>query len=165
MVMPVQVVNRRMPERPCILIVEARFYDDIANQLIEGAVQPLEAAGFSYERLEVPGVFEVPAAIRMAIHSSEAGTTENIYAGFLALGCVIRGETSHYDYVCGESARALMELAINFSLAVGFGILTCENMEQAKKRADINQKNKGGEAAHACLRMIEVRHHFRLDQI
>ena len=130
-----------MPKRPRILIVEARFYEDIADGLVEGAIQSLEAAGFSYERLEVPGVFEVPAAIRMAIRSLETGSNPNIYAGYLALGCVIRGETSHYDYVCGESARALMDLATNFSLAIGFGILTCENMEQARMRADINQKN------------------------
>ena len=117
-----------------------------------------------YERIEVPGVFEVPAAIRMAICSLEAGYSRKIYAGFLALGCVIRGETSHYDYVCRESARALMDLATNSSVAMGFGILTCENMQQARVRADINQKNKGGEAARACLRMIDVKRHFRLNQ-
>ena len=153
-----------MPERSCILIVEARFYESIADQLIEGAIESLEKAGYLYERLEVPGVFEVPATIRMAIRSLETGYSPNVYAGFLALGCVIRGETSHYDYVCRESARALMDLATNSSVAMGFGILTCENMEQARMRADINQKNKGGEAARACLRMIEVRRHFRLYQ-
>ena len=151
-----------MPERPCILIVEARFYESIADQLIEGAIESLENAGYLYERLEVPGVFEVPAAIHMAIRSLETGDSPNIYAGFLALGCVIRGETSHYDYVCSESAHALMDMATNSSIALGFGILTCENMEQARMRADINHKNKGGEAARACLRMIEVRRHFRL---
>ena len=153
-----------MPERPCILIVEARFYESIAGQLIEGAIESLEKAGYLYERIEVPGVFEVPAAIRMAICSLEAGCSPKIYAGFLALGCVIRGETSHYDYVCRESARALMDLATNSSVAMGFGILTCENMQQARVRADINQKNKGGEAARACLRMIDVKRHFRLNQ-
>ena len=153
-----------MPERPSILIVEARFYESIADQLIEGAIKSLDKAGYLYERLEVPGVFEVPAAIRMAICSLETGYTPNVYAGLLALGCVIRGETSHYDYVCRESARALMDLATNNSLAMGFGILTCENMEQARVRANIHEKNKGGEAALACLRMIEVKRHFRLFQ-
>ena len=153
-----------MPERPCILIVEARFYESIADQLIEGAIDSLEKAGYLYERIKVPGVFEIPPAIRMAMRSVETGHSPDVYAGFLALGCVIRGETSHYDYVCHESARALMDLATNNSVAMGFGILTCEDMEQARVRADINQKNKGGEAAHACLRMIEVRHHFRLYQ-
>ena len=153
-----------MPERPCILIVEARFYESIADQLVEGAIESLEKAGYFYERIEVPGVFEVPAAIRMAICSLEAGYSRKIYAGFLALGCVIRGETSHYDYVCRESARALMDLATISCVAMGFGILTCENMQQARVRADINQKNKGGEAARACLRMIDVKRHFRLNQ-
>ena len=153
-----------MPERPSILIVESRFYESIADQLIEGAIESLEKAGYLYERIEVPGVFEIPAAIRMAICSLEAGYRPKIYAGFLALGCVIRGETSHYDYVCRESARALMDLATNSSVAMGFGILTCETMQQARVRADINQKNKGGEAARACLRMIDVKRHFRLNQ-
>ena len=153
-----------MPERPCILIVEARFYESIADQLVEGAIESLEKAGYLYERIEVPGVFEIPAAIRMALCSLETGYCPNVYTGFLALGCVIRGETSHYDYVCRESARALMDLATNNSLAMGFGILTCENMEQARVRANIHEKNKGGEAALACLRMIEVKRHFRLFQ-
>ena len=153
-----------MSERPCVLIVEARFYADIADSLAEGAIDALEAAGFDHERLEVPGVFEVPGAIRMALRSMEFHSGSKSYAGFLALGCVIRGETSHYDYVCGESSRALMDLSMEYSVALGFGILTCENMEQARVRADINAKNKGGEAATACLRMMDVKRHFRLIQ-
>lgn len=153
-----------MNARPCVLIVEARFYADIADSLVDGAVQTLEAAGFDHERLEVPGVFEVPGAIRMALRSMEFHSGSKSYSGFLALGCVIRGETSHYDYVCGESSRALMDLSTEYSVALGFGILTCETMEQARARADVNAKNKGGEAAAACLRMMEVKRHFRLIQ-
>jgi 6,7-dimethyl-8-ribityllumazine synthase len=151
-----------MTQKPSVLIVEARFYTEIADGLAEGATRALDAAGYDFERLEVPGVFEVPAAIRMALKSMATHSSTNTFAGFVALGCVIRGETSHYDYVCSESSRALMDLTTEYSIALGFGILTCENMEQARVRADVNAKNKGGEAAEACLRMIEVQRHFRL---
>ncbi|MBT6094423.1 MAG: 6,7-dimethyl-8-ribityllumazine synthase [Rhodospirillaceae bacterium] len=153
-----------MPAKPCILIVEARYYGDIADGLAAGAINALEAADFDHERLEVPGVFEIPAAIRMAIRSMEFHSGSKSYAGFIALGCVIRGETSHYDYVCGESSRALMDLTTEYSVALGFGVLTCENSEQARVRADINAKNKGGEAAEACMHMMDVKRHFRLTQ-
>ncbi len=151
-----------MTSKPTILIVEARFYTEIADSLADGAIAAIEAAGFEYERLAVPGVFEVPAAIRMALRSLEIHSISRTYAGFVALGCVIRGETSHYDYVCGESSRALMNLTTDYNIALGFGILTCENADQARVRADVNAKNKGGEAAQACLRMIDVQRHFRL---
>jgi len=153
-----------MTERPCVLIVEARFYPGIADELVNGASATLDAAGFDHERIEVPGVFEIPAAIRMALRSMEFHSGSNSYAGFIALGCVIRGETDHYDHVCRESSRALMDLATEYALAFGLGVLTCENMEQAQVRADNNGKNKGGVAAEACLRMMEVKRHFRLIQ-
>ncbi|MEK9754002.1 MAG: 6,7-dimethyl-8-ribityllumazine synthase [Rhodospirillaceae bacterium] len=153
-----------MAAKPTILIVEARFYTEIADSLAEGAIRALDAAGFENERLAVPGVFEVPAAIRMALRSMEIHSSSRSYAGFIALGCVIRGETSHYDYVCSESSRAIMDLTTTHNVAIGFGILTCENGEQAWARADVNHKNKGGEAAEACLWMIEVQRHFRLVQ-
>ena len=153
-----------MADRPRVLIVEARFYEDIANQLVDGAAQVLEDAGFDHERLEVPGVFEVPAAIRMAMKSMEFHSGPSTYAGFIAMGCVIRGETDHYDHVCREASRACMNLATEYAVAFGFGILTCENMEQAQARADVSRKNKGGEVAQACLRMMDVKRHFRLIQ-
>ena len=153
-----------MTTKPTILIVEARFYTEIADQLADGAIKALDAAGYEHERLAVPGVFEVPAAIRMALRSMEIHSSSRSYAGFIALGCVIRGETSHYDYVCSESSRALMDLTTDYNVALGFGILTGENGEQARVRADVNRKNKGGEAAQACLRMIDVQRHFRLVQ-
>lgn len=136
-----------------ILIVESRYYPAIADGLISGALPLVEDAGFTVERLEVPGVFEIPAAIR---HAARGGR----YAGYLAFGCVIRGETSHYDHICNESSRAIMDLTMNDGLALGFGILTCENMTQAEVRADPAQKNKGAEAARACLAMIEVKTRF-----
>ena len=135
-----------------VLIVEARFYEDLADELYKGAVNYLNAKGVTHERISVPGAFEIPGAIKFA--------SKGKFHGFIALGAVIRGETSHYDYVCGESARGLNDLAIKDGLAIGYGILTTENMEQAKVRADINQGDKGRMAAEACLTMIEIKNKY-----
>ena len=151
-----------MTEHARILIVEARFYSDIADQLVAGAASALDGTSFKYERLAVPGVFELPAAIRMALRSMELDSSSHPYAGFIAFGCVIRGETDHYDHVCRESSRALMDLATKYTIALGFGVLTCENRAQAEARAAVDGKNKGGEAARACLQMINVKRHFQL---
>ena len=153
-----------MVDRPCVLIVEARFYGEIADQLVRGATAALDEAGIDHERLAVPGVFELPAAIRMALRSMEFHSGSHTYAGFLALGCVIRGETDHYDHVCRESSRALMDLSTDYAIALGFGVLTCDTLEQARVRADVSARNKGGEAAKACLVMMDVKRHFRLIQ-
>ena len=133
-----------------ILVVEAEFYRDIADELAGGAVAALESAGVGYERVAVPGALEIPAAIRYAIDS-------RAYDGYVALGCVIRGETSHYDVVAGESARALMDLTLQHQVAIGNGILTVENREQAMVRADRGQKDKGGDAARACLALVSLK--------
>lgn len=151
-----------MSEIPTILIVEGRFYDDIADELVRGATAVLDEAGIGYERMPVPGAFEVPQAIRFAIRSMEIGSAMNRYAGFIGFGCVIRGETSHYDYVCQESSRALMDLVMKYSIALGYGILTVENREQAWARASVDDKNKGGDVAGACLRMMDLKKQFRL---
>lgn len=151
------------PSKPRILVVEARFYEEIADELFAGAEEALQEAGASVERLQVPGAFEIPAAISMAIAAADVGQRE-AFDGFVALGCVIRGETSHYDYVCGESARGLQELATGDLAAIGYGILTVENADQAWARADRKRKNKGRDAAEACLRMIELRRHFGLHE-
>jgi 6,7-dimethyl-8-ribityllumazine synthase len=145
-----------------LLIVEARFYEEIADELAAGAIEAIEAAGYGYDRITVPGAFEIPAAIRYAIAAQQMGTADFRYAGFVALGCVIRGETSHYDYVCGESARGLMNLTTEYSIALGYGILTCENGDQAWARADRKRKNKGADAANACLAMLKLKKDFRL---
>ena len=145
-----------MTERPHILIVEARFYDDLADELVAGAVSEIEAAGASFERIAVPGAFEIPGAIRMAMESGA-------YDGYVALGCVIRGETTHYDYVCGESARGLNELAITHGVAIGYGILTTENRDQAWARAARDKGDKGAHAAQACLAMVGLRERFCKD--
>lgn len=153
-----------MTENPCVLIVEARFYRDIADHLFKGAVAVLDEAGIGHERMVVPGVFEVPAAIRFAIRAMEIHSATRNYAGFIALGAVIRGETDHYDHICREASRALMDISVHQSVALGFGILTCENMEQAEKRADVAHGNKGADAAEACLRMMELKKDLRLAQ-
>lgn len=136
-----------------ILVVAARYYADVVDALIAGAKAAIEAAGAECEVIEIPGAFEAPAAIAFAAQTA-------IYDGYVALGCVIRGETSHYDYVCGESARGLMDLSIQDGLPIGYGILTVENAAQAKERADPARRDKGGEAARACLAMLALRNRF-----
>ena len=150
-----------MPDSPHVMIVEAPYYAHVAEELARGAIQALEAGGASYERFTVPGAFEIPAAIRIAIEA-RGHDMKRRFDGYVALGCVIRGETTHYDYVCEESARGLQDLALQYGVAIGFGILTVENEAQALARAKVDRKNKGGEAARACLAMIELRHQFGL---
>jgi 6,7-dimethyl-8-ribityllumazine synthase len=145
---------------PHVLIIEARFYDDIADELLRGAVGALERAGATYERVTVPGALEIPAALSMALEAVEAGSVE--YDGYVALGCVIRGDTTHYETVAGESARGLMDLAMDEAIALGNGILTVENDEQAWARARVDGANKGGTAAETALRMIALRARFNL---
>lgn len=135
-----------MTETSRILIVAGDFYTDIADALIDGATIALETCDIDVMR--VPGAFEIPGVIAMAARSDAP------YDGYIGLGCVIRGETSHYDYVCGESARGLMELSLE-GHAIGNGILTVENREQALVRAI--KKNKGRDAAQACLAMIAAK--------
>lgn len=145
-----------MTAAPKLLIIEARFYEDIADALVEGAQKALEAAGASYDRISVPGVLEIPAALSMVLTSMESDEGE-FYDGFILLGCVIRGETSHYDIVANESARVIMDLVVDADLALGNGILTVENSDQAWARARVSEKNKGGAAAEAALAMIKLR--------
>ncbi|MEZ2220924.1 6,7-dimethyl-8-ribityllumazine synthase [Rhizobium sp. RCC_161_2] len=138
-----------------ILIVEARFYDDMADALLDGAKAALAEAGATYDIVTVPGALEIPAAIAMALDGADNGGTE--YQGYVALGMVIRGETYHFDIVANESSRALMDLAVSESLAIGNGILTVENDDQAWARARRSDKDKGGFAARAALTMIALK--------
>jgi 6,7-dimethyl-8-ribityllumazine synthase len=149
-------------ERPHILIVEARYYEDVGEELLAGAVDSLTRAGCSYEIVRVPGAFEIPAAVKISVRSLDFYAGRQRPDGYVALGCVIRGETTHYDYVCQESARKLQDVATDHCLALGYGILTCETHAQAMARADRQRKNKGGEAAGACLQMLDVKKRFRL---
>ena len=131
-------------------IIVANFYQDIADELVLGAVEALKKSSHTHDIIVVPGAFEIPATIAIALHSGK-------FEGFVALGCVIRGETSHYDYVCGESARGINQLAIEKLAAIGYGILTVETMEQAWVRAAVTQGNKGADAVNACLRLLEIK--------
>ncbi|MEI9891499.1 MAG: 6,7-dimethyl-8-ribityllumazine synthase [Caulobacteraceae bacterium] len=139
-----------------ILIVEARFYSAISDALLAGASDALSAYGAEFDVVTVPGAFELPAAIALADEGGKrpAGVR---YDGYIALGCVIRGETTHYDYVCGESARGLMDLSVQKGLPIGYGVLTVEDEDQAWARARVSQGDKGGFAARACLDMIALR--------
>lgn len=134
------------------LIVEARFYEQYNDWLIEGAQAPLSAAGHSHETIAVPGALEIPAAVALAAESGR-------YDGFVAIGVVIRGETYHFEIVAGESARGLLTLTMD-GLAIGNGILTVANGEQAAVRARPDQKDKGGEAAKAAIALFEIGQKF-----
>ena len=129
-----------------LLILEARFYGDICDELAKGAIAAIEKAGARWERVAVPGALELPGAIALAASSGR-------FDGFVALGCVLRGETTHYDIVANESARGIMELTLD-GLCIGNGILTCETEAQAWARARVNEMDKGGGAAEAAMAMV-----------
>lgn len=139
--------------KPRVLIVEAPYYREISEETRRGAIKALEARGATWDRIQVPGVLEIPAGVMYAARNGN----EEKYDGFVALGCVIRGETTHYETVANESARALMDLSIEHRLAIGNGILTVENEDQAWARAKVDELDKGGWAANACLDMIELK--------
>ena len=139
-----------MTER--VLVLDSRFYGDIADQLVAGAAAALDAAPEAprHERISVPGAFELPAALAMAIRSGR-------YDGFVALGCVIQGETSHYEHVCTACAGGLATLSARHGVALGFGVITAETRDQAWERASVDRRNCGAAAARACLAMMAVR--------
>ena len=141
----------RFEDAPTLLLVAAPFYRGIADMLIAGASAAAEAAGASHELIEVPGALEIPTAIRLA---------EGRYDAFVALGCVIRGETTHYETVCNDSSRALALLGIDRALCIGNGILTVETQAQAEVRADPAGMNKGGGAAEAALHLLALKRRF-----
>lgn len=138
-----------------ILIIEARFYQAVADELAAGAIAELDAHGIPYDRVAVPGALEIPQAL-----SSAAPLFEDVYVGAIALGCVIRGDTAHYDIVCNNANHWLMEVAITSMIPVGNAILTVETMEQALERARGGRAGKGGDAARACLRLVEIERAF-----
>jgi 6,7-dimethyl-8-ribityllumazine synthase len=138
-----------------VLIVEARFYDDIQDALLEGALAELKAAGVTHDIITVPGSLEVPSAIAIALDAAEKSGKP--YDAVIALGCVIRGDTIHFEIVSMESSRALMDLAVSRKLPLGNGILTVNTGEQAWARARASELNKGGDAARAALAMLRVK--------
>jgi 6,7-dimethyl-8-ribityllumazine synthase len=137
------------------LIVEARFYDDIQDALLEGALAELKAAGVGHDVITVPGSLEIPAAIAIAVDAAAAAGKP--YDAVIALGCVIRGDTIHFEIVSMESSRALMDMAVLRKLPLGNGILTVNTEEQAWARARASESNKGGDAARAALAMLRIK--------
>ena len=137
------------------LIVEARFYDDLQDALLDGAVAELKAAGLTHDVITVPGALEIPAAVAIAIDAAAANARP--YDAVIALGCVIRGDTIHFEIVSQESSRALMDLAVARKLPLGNGILTVNTEAQAWARARASELNKGGDAARAALAMLRIK--------
>ncbi|MET3589660.1 6,7-dimethyl-8-ribityllumazine synthase [Bartonella silvatica] len=146
---------KEIHKKPHILIVEARFYDGISDALLAGAANVLQNAEVSYDIVTVPGALEIPGAIAFAEKNNKV-----FYDGYVALGCVIRGETYHFEIVANDSCRALMDLTVHKCLAIGNGILTVEDAKQAWARAKQDEKNKGGFAAEAVLCMIALKKRF-----
>ena len=136
-----------------ILIIQSRFYPDISDEIFKGAKLILRKKKIKFDSVSVPGSLEIPSALNFSIHRSR-------YDGYIVLGCIIRGKTSHYDLVCQESIRGIMDLVSKHKLPLGFGIITAENKKQALERASIKKGNKGGEAAETCLQMIRIRNSF-----
>jgi 6,7-dimethyl-8-ribityllumazine synthase len=154
--MAVKKRSAKKRESVHMLIVESRFYDHISDELLGGATRVLDGAGARYDRVTVPGTLEIPAAI--AISMDAARRRRAPYDGVVALGCVIRGETHHFETVANESARALMDLSVKERLPIGNGILTVENEAQAHARARAEEGNKGGQAARAALMLVALKH-------
>lgn len=146
-----------------ILIIEGRFYDHICDALLQGATAELEAAGAAYDVVTVPGALEIPQVLSLAVSAGLIPATAPTawYSGAIALGCVIRGETSHYDIVCNNANHWLMDVAIRHNVPVGNGILTVDTEAQALERAKGGRDGKGGAAARACLQLIEIARQFQ----
>ena len=140
-----------MGDVPHLLVIDAPYYTHISEELMQGVEAVLNNAGATFDYVTVPGVLEIPAALSFAVKSGKK------YDGYVVVGCVIRGETTHYEIVSNESARALMDLAVEHELALGNGIQTVETEEQAIARARVSEKNKGGGAAEAALAMIALK--------
>lgn len=146
------------PLRAHVLIIEARFYTGIADMLAEGAIAECEARGVTYQRISVPGALEIPQVLAAAAEARNARRTP--FDGAIALGCVIRGETGHYDIVVNNANHWLMDVAVNSNVPVGNGILTVDTEAQAIARAEGGRKGKGGDAARACLALVEIKRAF-----
>ncbi len=145
-----------------VLIIEARFYDHIADGLLEGVVTELAKNNVDYRVVTVPGILELPAAIGFYARAQEQGMIEDRYDGYVVLGCAIRGETDHYHHVSQEAFRGVQEMALKHCLAVGNGTLTVHDERQALDRCMPERKNLGGQAARACLRMMAIKRELSL---
>lgn len=145
-----------------VLIIEARFYEDVGDELAAGAIAELEAAGTAHTRVAVPGALEIPQVLAQALGAGVSfDGRDGGYVGVVALGCVIRGETAHYDIVCNNANHWLMEIALKHDIPLGNAILTVDTMDQALARARGGRDGKGGDAVRACLRLVKIAEQFR----
>lgn len=144
-------------KKPHIMVIEAPFYPEISAELAKGAVEALSARGATHERFEVPGALEIPTAIAYGIRMKQFHPARRRFDGYVALGCVIKGETHHFYIVANESARGLQDLTLEYALALGNGVITCFTKQQAVERASVKGLNKGGAAATTCLEMIALK--------
>jgi 6,7-dimethyl-8-ribityllumazine synthase len=151
---PLPTAPRIPGPAPSLLIVRAPYYKDVVDGLTEGATRILREAGASFEVLDVAGAFELPQAIRLALRGSRH------FDGYIALGCVIRGDTDHYDHICRETMAGLMQVALAYGIALGSGLLTVHKLKQAVERASLDGHNKGAEAAVAALLQIAAARHL-----
>ena len=143
-----------------LLLVCSPYYENVTNNLIEGATKVLKSNSVEYRVLHVPGALEIAPAIKMIIDKSDK---KPLFDGFIALGCVIKGETYHFEIVSNESSRALTDLSLNYSIPIGNGILTVSNMKQAIIRSDPLQLNKGADAAQACITLIDIKNNINYE--
>ena len=143
---------------PHIMIVVSPYYKDVADNLLQGAKEALDNRNATYEVFEVSGALEIPLAIKYGCLRNQSKNSSHLkFDGYIALGCIIRGETSHYDIVCNESARGLLNLSLEYNVPIGNAILTCDNMDQAIVRADPAQKNKGADACDAVFSLLDIK--------
>jgi len=150
-----------MTAGPHILVIEARFYDEIADNLLKGTIAALTDAGATSEVVTVPGILELPLAAQFAF-SKGAAHPNRRYDGFVVLGCAVKGETDHYEHVCTQSMSGVQRVSLDLLVPVGNGILTCPTWELAQNRANPAEGDAGGRAAKACLRLIELKRNFGL---
>ena len=142
---------------PHLLIVRAPYYRAVVDGLTQGATRILREAGGTFEQFDVAGAFELPQAIRLAVRGKQR------FDGFVALGCIVRGETDHYEFICRATMAGMMQVALQFGLALGTGLLTCDTLAQAEARSGMDGHNKGAEAAAAALLQINAARHFGAD--
>lgn len=144
------------------MILEANQHKDITDEMARGAIAELAANGASFERFSVPGGFELPAALKYAIRSMELAPSRRRFDGYIALGCLIGDQDDAFDVLCAECARGLQQLAVDYALALGVGVLMVENETVARRRADVDDGNAGAAAARTCLSMVDLKRHFKL---
>ncbi len=147
---------------PHLLVIQAPYYEAVVTGMRRGAERVFEAAGCTVDVVDVAGAYELPAALRMAISQPTKGPKPMRYDGFLLLGCVIKGETDHYDFICNAVCQGVMNVSTERGAAIGFGLLTVENLGQAEARSAADRHNKGGEAAHALLGQVALRRRWGL---